>query len=360
MPFDFFVSSEGVTSTPTADRYSRADVALIGKHELSGNSTFCGGLYCYLLMNEITKDPTEEKNSQMLVVRKQDGAKVELAKSNALVVYEKQEVAREKKGFFRKPRRKSTSSHGQLVQLLLKNIETFSEDEVQLFRAIFDLKTLTVQEVMIPLSEISPLTVESPCSEISKYCRASNYCYIPVYNERVDQLLGVIDAMEALITEQHDGDLSRFIREVRYVPTLKSALDLLNELRQSEIPAAIVVNEHGSCVGIVELMDILEKVVGEITANRKRDMPRVEQLSSNEWHIDARALISEVNMTLDTEIPTDQCDTIGGFILMLLGRLPQTGEKVEYEDFEFNIDQVFKYRISGIRATKKTVGRTRR
>ena len=101
------------------------------------------------------------------------------------------------------------------------------------------------------------------------------------------------------------------------------------------------VNEHGSCVGIVELMDILEKVVGEIAANRKRDMPRVEQLSNNEWHIDARVLISEVNMALDTQIPTDQCDTIGGFILLLLGRLPQTGEKVEYEDFEFNIDQVF-------------------
>ena len=310
--------------------------------------------------DKITEDISEENKSQVPAVSKQSGTKVELAPSNALVVYEKQEVARKKKGFFRKPRRASTPSHGQLVQLLLKNIETFSEDEVQLFRAIFDLKTLTVQEVMVPLSEISPLTVESPCSEISKYCRASNYCYIPVYNERVDRLLGVIDAMEVLITEQRDGDLSRFVREVRYVPTLKSSLDLLNELRQSEIPAAIVVNEHGSCVGIVELMDILGKIVGEITANRKRDTPHIEQLSSNEWHLDARVLISEVNTALDIQIPTDQCDTIGGFILMLLGRLPQTGEKVEYEDFEFSIDQVFKYRISGIRVMKKTVGRTRR
>lgn len=310
--------------------------------------------------DQTTKDTSEENKSQVPAVSKRSGTNVEPAQSNALVVYEKQEIARKQKGFFRKPRRVSTPSHGQLVQLLLKNIETFSEDEVQLFRAIFDLKTLTVQEVMVPLSEISPLTVGSPCSEISKYCRASNYCYIPVYNERVDQLLGVIDAMEVLITEQREGDLSQFVREVRYVPTLKSSLDLLNELRQSEIPAAIVVNEHGSCVGIVELMDILEKVVGEITANRKRDMPHVEQLSGNEWHIDARVLISEVNMALDTQIPTDQCDTIGGFILMLLGRLPQTGEKVEYEDFEFSIDQVFKYRISGIRVLKKTVGRTQR
>ena len=89
-------------------------------------------------------------------------------------------------------------------------------------------------------------------------------------------------------------------------------------------------------------------------------MPRVEQLGRNEWHIDARVLISEVNTALDIQIPTDQCDTIGGFILMVLGRLPQQGEKVEYEDLEFNMDQVLKYRISGIRVTKKVVGKTRR
>ena len=311
-------------------------------------------------MDETTKEVLKENKSQVPVVSKQEGTKVELAQSNTLVVYEQQEVDSEKKGFFRKSRRKSTPAHGQLVHLLLENIETFSEDEVQLLRAIFDLKTLTVQEVMVPLSEIIPLIVESPCSEISKYYSTSNYCYIPVYNERVDHLLGVIDAMEILTSEQNDGNLSRFVREVCYVPTLKPALALLNELRQSEIPAAIVVNEHGSCVGIVELMDILEKVIGEIAANRKRDMPRVEQLGRNEWHIDARVLISEVNTALDIQIPTDQCDTIGGFILMVLGRLPQQGEKVEYEDLEFNMDQVLKYRISGIRVTKKVVGKTRR
>ena len=311
-------------------------------------------------MDEITKDTLTENKSQVPAVSKQGGTKAELAESNALVVYEKQEIVPEKKGFFRKSKRKSTPSHGQLVQLFLKNVETFSEDEVHLLRAILDLKTLTAQEVMVPLSEIIPLTVESPRSEIAKYCRTFNYRYIPVYNERVDWLLGVIDAMEVFTSEQHDQDLSQFVREVRYVPTPKPALDLLNELRQSEIPAGVVVNEHGSCVGVVELVDVLEKVVGKIAANRKRDAPRIEETGRGEWHIDARVLIFEVNMALDTQIPTDRCDTLGGFILMLLGRLPQQGETVEYEDLEFNIDEVSKYRISGIRVIKKTASRTRR
>ena len=315
--------------------------------------------YTAITMNEITKDVLPENKNQVPVVSKQSGTKVELAPSNALVVYEKEEVAPKQKGFFRTSKRKSMPSHGQLMQLFLEKIETFSEDEVQLFRAILDLKTLTAQEVMVPLSEIIPLAVESPCSEIPKYCRAFNYRYIPVYNERVDWLLGVIDATEILTTEQHDQDLSQFVREVGYVPTPKPALDLLNELRQSEIPVGVVVNEHGSCVGVVELVDVLEKIVGEIATNRKRDTPRIEEIGRSEWHIDARILISDVNMALDTEIPTDRCDTIGGFILMLLGRLPQQGEKVEYEDLEFNIDEVSKYRISGIRVTKKPGRRTR-
>ena len=310
-------------------------------------------------MNETTKDTAEEKNSQMLAVRKQGGVPVEQAQSNTLIVYEEQQVASEKKGFFGKSGSKSILSSGQLVQLIQENIQALPEHEGHLLQAIFNLKTLTVQEVMVPLSEIVPLIVESSCSEIPQYCRVSNYRYIPVYNERVDWLLGVVDAMEIVTSEQPDHNLALFVKEVRYVPALKSALDLLNELRQSEIPVAIVVNEHGSCIGIVELMDILEKFVGEIATNRKRDTPRIEEFGRDEWLIDARVLISEVNAVLNLQIPTERCDTIGGFILMLLGRLPEKGEKVEYEDLEFNIDEVAKYRISGIRVMKKTDRRTR-
>ncbi len=304
-------------------------------------------------MDEITKDPSEEKNSQMPVIRKQQGTEIEMAKANALAVYEEQRDTREKKGFFGKSGRKSILSREQIMQLLRENIQALSENEGQFLRAIFGLETLTAQEVMVPLSEIAPLIVKSRCSEISQYYRASNSRYIPIYNERVDWLIGVVDAMEIITSEQQDQDLAIFVREAHYVPALKSTWDLLNELRQSDIPIAIVVNEHGSCIGVVELIDILERIVGKITTNRKRETPRLEQLAENEWQIDARVLISEVNTLLDTDISTDRCATIGGFILILLGRLPTEGETIEYENLTFNIDEVSKYRISGIRVLKK-------
>ena len=304
-------------------------------------------------MNEITKTPPEEKEGPMPVVRKPDIGKIELVTPKPLVAYDGEAAKPRKKGFG-KSGRQTTPSREQLIQLLLGNIEAFSDSEAQLLSTIFELQTLTAQEVMLPLSEAAVLIVESSPSEVLTLCRASNYHYIPVYNARVDQLLGVVDAMEILASEQRDNDLSSFVRDVNYVPALKSATDLLSDLRQSEIPIAIVVNEHGSCVGIVELIDIVERIIGTVTANRKRTHPHIEKLGTSDWRIDARMLITDVNKVLDIRIPTDQCDTLGGFVLMLLGHLPQQGEKVVYEDVEFNIEAAFKYGVSQIRATKKT------
>ncbi|MXV76216.1 CBS domain-containing protein [Candidatus Poribacteria bacterium] len=304
-------------------------------------------------MSEITKTPSEEKEGPMPVVRKPDIGKIELVTPKPLVAYDGQ-AAKPRKNIFGKSGRQTTPSREQLVQLLLENIEAFSDSEAQLLSTIFELQTLTAQEVMLPLSEAVVLIVESSFSEVLTLCRASNYHYIPVYNARVDQLLGVVDVMEVLASEHDTNDLSSFVRDVNYVPALKSATDLLSDLRQSEIPIAIVVNEHGSCVGIVELIDILERIIGKVAANRKRTTPHIEKLGVNDWRIDARMLITDANKVLETRIPTDQCDTIGGFVLMLLGHLPQKGEKVVYDDVEFNIEAAFKYGISQIRATKKT------
>ena len=289
----------------------------------------------------------------MAPVNNQKTGKTELVKSNALVPYNEEEAKAQKRGLIGNLKRKTSPTREQLGTLLLENIQVFPEHEARLLRAVFDLKALTAQEVMMPLSEINLLRVESSPSEVPNFCREFNYRYIPIYSERVDRLLGVVDAMEILTTEQHSDDLSSFVRSLPYVPPLKSAMDLLGELRQSKIPAAIVVNEHGSCVGIVELIDILEKVVGAIMSNRKRNTPSIEKFGSNQWRIDARALIVDVNISLNTQIPTDWCDTIGGFILILLGRLPQKGEKIEYEGYEFNIEDIFEYGISRLQVMKK-------
>lgn len=305
-------------------------------------------------MAEITKDAPAEEKHQMPATRQQDGAIVALSKSQTPAVYDHQQFEVQKRGFFKNSKRKPTLSREQFGALLLENIGIFSEYEVQLLRSIFDLNICTTQEIMVPLAEITPLTVESTPSEVLQLCRSSSQRYVPVYSERIDQLLGIVDVIEVITGEQDMDNLSLFVKEVHYAPPLKPAIDLLMELRQSEIPVVIVVNEHGSCIGIVELMDIVERIIGEIAENRKRPTRHIEKLGKEDWRIDARMSIVDVNKALNTQIPTDQCNTIGGFILMLLGRLPQKGETIVYEDIEFNIDIVYKYGISRIRAMRRT------
>ena len=288
----------------------------------------------------------------MSIGKNPNTGKTELVKSNALVAYDEQQAKAHKKGLMGMGR-KTSPTREQLGKLLLENIQVFPEHEARLLRAVFDLKALTAQEVMMPLSEITLLTVDSSPSEVPQFCRTFNYRYIPIYSDRVDQLLGVVDSMDVLTNEHDANDLSSFVIELPFVPPLKSAMDLLGELRQSEIPAAVVVNEHGSCIGIIELIDILEKIVGDITSNRKRNTPSIEKHGNNQWRIDARALIVDVNVALNTNIPIDWSDTLSGFILALLGRLPHKGEKVEYGDYEYIIEESFKYGISRLQAIKK-------
>lgn len=289
----------------------------------------------------------------MSIAKNQNSGKTELVKSNALVAYDEQQAKAQKRGLMGNLGRRTSPTREQLGKLLLENIQVFPEHESRLLRAVFDLKALTAQEVMMPLSEITLLTVDSSPSEVPKFCRTFNYRYIPIYSERVDQLLGVVDSMDVLTNDHDTNDLSSFVKELPFVPPLKSAMDLLGDLRQSEIPAAIVVNEHGSCIGIIELIDILEKIVGDITSNLKRNTPRIEKYGNNQWRIDARALIVDVNVALNTHIPVDWSDTLGGFILTLLGRLPQKGEKVEYGDYEYIVEESFKYGITRLQAIKK-------
>ncbi len=302
------------------------------------------------MKNPNTTDTSDEKNEHGLLSETPGGTKIEL--SDALVVYDEHEATQQKRGFFRRLKRKSMPSREQLGHLLMENIQAFPEKEARLLRAVFSLTTMSTREVMVPLSEIVALTLNSSSAQVQDLYHNFNYRYIPIYNERIDWLLGIINTVEVLSTGQHFSDLSAFVQKAYYVPEVKPAIELMDELRQADQPVAIVINEHGSCIGFVELIDILEKIVGDIADNRKREAPRVEKIGKGVWQLDARASIDDVNTELGTDINTSQCDTIGGFILMLLGKLPSAGETVGYDGFEFNIEEVFDYGIATIKAVK--------
>jgi CBS domain containing-hemolysin-like protein len=205
---------------------------------------------------------------------------------------------------------------------------------------------------MIPLSEMMAVHIATPTEQVKAMVHHSNYRYIPIYEERIDRLTGIVSIMDILYAPHGANELSTFVRTAYYVPETKLTGDLLEELRLAEEPVAVVIDEHGGCVGFIGLEDLLERIVGEIGYNHKRHTLHVEQLGNTSWALDARTPIETVNMTLGINIPKDRYDTIGGFMLKIIGRLPEQDEKVTFDAVEFTVAEVFGYGIAVIHANQ--------
>ena len=290
-------------------------------------------------------------------------AEAEVPRSDSLVVYSNPSnrlpvsvKKTEKKGLFRRNKRVSGPTREQITKFFFaesyKWVDALPEIEARMLRGVFSLSTTIARAVMTPLSELMAVHVATPTEQVKAMVRHSNYHYVPVYDERVDRLTGIVNIMDILYASHETNDLSSFVQSAYYIPETKLMSDLLEELRSAEDPVAIVIDEHGGCVGFVTMEDIIEQVVGEIRYNHKRHTLYIESLGNGAWALDARTSIDVTNEELGTNIPKDGCDTIGGFILMLLGRLPEQGEKIAYGNFQFTVEEVFDYGISRFHVTQ--------
>ena len=257
-------------------------------------------------------------------------------------------------GLFRKWKHKGNPKAEQIKQIVLDNINVLSESEARMLRGIFALSGTIAREIMIPLSEMVAVHIATPINQAKAIVQHSNYQYIPVYEERIDRLTGIVGTMDILYAPPEKNELSSFTKPAYYVPETKLIGDLLEELRLATEPVTVVIDEHGSCVGFVTLEDLFEQVVGEMRHNRKRRVLHVEQLGNNSWTLDARTPINIINIKLGTNIPREGYDTIGGFMLKIIGQLPEQGTKVTYDGIEYIVDEVFDYGITVIHAHKIT------
>ena len=290
---------------------------------------------------------------------------VETTPSEALVVsaqrgrrlVPKQDDSGKERGFFGKRKRKSGPTEEHIKRVVFENLDAFPSNEVRMLRGVFSLSTTAVREIMIPLSELVAVHVNTPTERVKSVAESANYRFVPVYEERIDRLVGVVDVMEILYTPREYNDVSAFARRLERVPEAKFAGELLEEMLGSTEPVAAVIGEHAGCTGFVTLEDILELIVGEIRYNHKRHTPHAELLGNDHWSLDARTSIDVVNDELGADIPKSRCDTIGGFILAQFGRLPERGEKVVYDNIEFMVEDVFGYGIISVQATRIDVPR---
>lgn len=230
-------------------------------------------------------------------------------------------------------------------------------DERQMIYSIFELGDTLVREIMLPRIYITALEISTPLTTAVDALIKSGHSRVPVYEESVDNILGLLYAKD-LLRVWRKGDqiesLSSLLRPATFVPEAKKVDELLEEMQAGHVHMAMVVDEYGGIAGLVTLEDIFEEIVGEIQDeyDQSEEAPYT-QVGEGEYIFQGRVDLRDFNEVMSSQLPTEETETLGGFIYEHIGRVPSTGESLQVGDISLTIEQVTGRRIRKVRAKKQ-------
>jgi CBS domain containing-hemolysin-like protein len=230
------------------------------------------------------------------------------------------------------------------------------EDESEMLHAIFDFGELLVRQVMIPRTEIIAVEADMPLDEITQLVTENSYTKLPVYEGDLDQILGILHVKDLLrlIThpdEQH-GTARSLARGTLFVPETLSVNQLLHQFRDNRQHIAIVMDEYGGTAGLVTLEDLLEEIVGEVRDPFENEAPDIQTLPDGTIMIDGLMLIEDVNHALGLNLIDPHYDTIAGYVMGKLGRIPKTGDTIEAGGVRVKVEAMDGLRIARLQLTR--------
>lgn len=230
----------------------------------------------------------------------------------------------------------------------------FRETGKEMINSIFEFDDTILREVMTPRTEITALPVSAAIEDVVSAVR---YSRIPVYQDNIDNIIGILYVKD-LLSFLKDKDKSTFnitelMRPAYYVPDAKKTDELFKEMQQKNIHMAVVIDEYGGTAGLVTIEDLLEEIVGNIFDEFDEKEDDVEKISDDTYIVSGRLSIEEISELLDVQIPDeDDYETIAGFVLGLLGKMPVVNDMVQYEDVTFTIVSLDEKRIEKIKVIK--------
>ena len=237
-----------------------------------------------------------------------------------------------------------------LLQLEPEEADVTSS-EAEMIDKIFDLGDTAVREVMVPLVDVAALPETAAPDEAVRLMQERGFSRIPVFTDRVINVVGVVTAMDLLRRGADAPDLKSLMRPATYVPETKRIDDLLREMQKARLQMAVVIDEYGGAVGIVTVEDIVEQVVGEIQDEHDRTGATVERLPDGSYRVAGRERVQDLNDALDWELPTGDFETVAGLVLATVHRIPLVGEEFQVGRYTFTVLEADQRRILTVRIT---------
>lgn len=243
------------------------------------------------------------------------------------------------------------------IDFLLSNEATspLPEDSRELVSNIMDFAETRISQVMIPRSEIFAVNIEDDRDEIIRQIIETEYSRVPVYKGNLNNIIGIIYTKDLALSWRNSDIiiLEDLIRPAYYVPESTKINRMLKEFKKGQYHIAIVVDEFGSTVGIASIEDLLEEIVGEVLDEYDMEEKNIMPYGDNSYLIQAYESVLNLSDALEMEIPEGDYSTVNGWVLELFGKIPETGEKITWENYEIEIQDADEKKVNRIILRKK-------
>ena len=232
-----------------------------------------------------------------------------------------------------------------------------TDEESHMVSGVLELKETVIHSIMIPRTEISSAPVASTLGEITNLVTRCGHTRIPIHNDNIDKIVGILHAKDLLKLLGNPPDSKippEILRKPYFVPENQKVSELLKNMKDQKTHLAIVTDEYGGTAGIITIEDILEEIVGEIMDEHDKDLPLLTIIDDESLLVDARLEVEKLEEQLNFKLPEGDFESVGGFIIHLIGRIPQANEKVSFEDMEITIQTADQRKIDKVLIKRKT------
>ncbi len=231
---------------------------------------------------------------------------------------------------------------------------------------VIDFDETKVREIMTPRTDISAISIESDFLELVHMINETGHSRIPIYEENIDNITGIIlakDALRALTRKDKEPQIKTLIREPFFSPESKPIMDVFKELKRTKNHLTVVIDEYGGTAGLVTMEDILEEIVGEIQDEHDVEEAEILEIETNVFDVAGSVNFDdfvehfELTEVADTEEETlrpltSESDTVGGWLTTLIGKIPEIGQKVSFAELNIEITEVGQRRIERLRINR--------
>ena len=236
--------------------------------------------------------------------------------------------------------------------------EPLEEHEVRMIRGVFQLDRTVVREIMTPRVDMIAADITTSINDVADLMIKEGHSKVPIYENETDQIKGIAHSMDMLAqiseSSQQTGPhyLGDFLRPVFFVPESKTLEDLLTDFQDKRIQMAIVIDEYGGVSGLVTVEDLVEEIVGELHDEFDQRESSIRQVAENEFYMDAGIDIDDLALAIGTSFEGNGFDTIGGFVLHELGKIPSPGDNFSYNNLSIEVISTVGRRLREIKIIK--------